>query len=77
MPAYVEVQPAENNGSAMVLLRRAVTFYRARGTDVLAVMADNGSPHRSISSARAYRELSLRTLPYRPRTNGRQSGSFA
>jgi len=72
--AYVEVLANEKAVSAVAFLRRAISFYRARGVRVQRVMTDNGSAYVSTLHAVACRAMGLkhlRTRPYRPRTNGK------
>jgi len=72
--AYAEVLSDERGESAAAFLRRATSWFAARGVRVERVMSDNGSCYRSRAHARACRELGLRhsfTRPYRPRTNGK------
>ena len=72
--AYAEVLPTLTATDAIAFLRRAVSWFQARGVQVQAVMYDNGSAFKAHAYRRALTELSLkqlRTRPYRPRTNGR------
>jgi transposase InsO family protein len=72
--AYVEVLADERASTAVAFLRRAIAFYASHGITVQRVMTDNGSAYRSTIHAFACRALALRhlrTLPYRPRTNGK------
>ena len=72
--AYAEVRPSDRRGDALAFLDRALTWFRAQGIVVQAVMTDNGSAYRSHAWRRscAARELRhLRTRPYTPRTNGK------
>jgi transposase len=72
--AYVEVLADEKASTAVAFLRRAIAFYASHGITVQRVMTDNGSAYRSTIHAFACRTLALRhlrTLPYRPRTNGK------
>jgi transposase InsO family protein len=72
--AYVEVLADERASTAVAFLRRAIAFYASHGITVQRVMTDNGPAYRSTIHAFACRTLALRhlrTLPYRPRTNGK------
>jgi len=72
--AYVEVLADEKAITAVAFLKRAVAFYARYGVTVERVMTDNGSAYRSTVHALACQLLGLRhlrTLPYRPRTNGK------
>jgi transposase InsO family protein len=72
--AYVEVLPDERKESATAFLRRALTWFAARGIKVERVMTDNGACYRSrlfrqVLDGRTIRHI--RTRPYTPRTNGK------
>jgi transposase InsO family protein len=72
--AYVEVLPDERRESATAFLRRALTWFAARGIKVERVMTDNGACDRSrlfrqVLDGRTIRHI--RTRPYTPRTNGK------
>jgi transposase InsO family protein len=72
--AYAEVLDALTAACAIAFLRRAISWFAARGVHVRAVMSDNGSAYISHEYARTLRELGLRHLrikPGRPRTNGK------
>jgi transposase InsO family protein len=72
--AYAEVLTELTATAAAAFLRRAITWYAARGVHVQAVMSDNGSAYTSRLYAHTLRELGLRHLrirPGRPRTNGK------
>jgi transposase InsO family protein len=72
--AYAEVLDELTATAAAGFLRRAISWYAARGVRVQAVMSDNGSAYTSHLYARTLRELGLRHLrikPGRPRTNGK------
>jgi transposase InsO family protein len=72
--AYVEVLTDEKAITAVALLRRATSFYRAHGVQVQRVMTDNAPAYLSIAHKLACTALGLRhprTRPYRPRTNGK------
>src|SRR3989475_3759766 len=71
---YVEVLDDEKAVTAVGFLRRAVAHFAAYGIRVERLMTDNGNAYRATSHARACKTLGikhLRTLPYRPRTNGK------
>jgi len=56
------------------VLRRAVTWFAARGVSVEWVLSDNGSAYRSHASRDACLELGItakRTRPYWPQTYGK------
>ena len=72
--AYVEVLPDERATTAIAFLRRAASWFAARGVEVQAVMSDNGSAYRSKLHKLACIALGirhLRTRPRRPQTNGK------
>ena len=72
--AYAEVLVDERGATAAAFIRRALTWFRARGVLVQRVLSDNGSGYRSRAFAAACRRLQLthrRTRPYTPRTNGK------
>lgn len=72
--AYVEVLPDEQGVTVAAFMRRAFTWFRARGVVVQRVLSDNGSGYLSRVFATACRRLRLvhkRTRPYTPRTNGK------
>lgn len=72
--AYAEVLPDLNARSAVQFLRRAVSWFAARGVQLKAVMSDNGSAYIAHAHRKALAELGLKHLrikPYRPRTNGK------
>ena len=72
--AYAEVLGDETAITAIGFLRRALSWFAARGVTIERVMTDNGSPYVSHAHAAVCRELGLRhlrTRPYRPRTNGK------
>ena len=71
---YVEVLDDERATTAVGFLRRALSFFAARGVRVERVMTDNGSAYVSIAHAVSCRALGvkhLRTRPRRPQTNGK------
>ena len=72
--AYAEVRPTDRRGDALAFFERALTWFRAQGIPVQAVMTDNGSAYRSAAWRRhcaAHGLRHLRTRPYTPRTNGK------
>jgi transposase InsO family protein len=72
--AYAEIHNNENAATAIGVLRRAVTWFAARGATVERVLSDNGSCYRSHAWREACAELRIkhtRTRPYRPETNGK------
>jgi transposase InsO family protein len=72
--AYAEIHDDETAATAIAVLRRAVTWYSARGVTIERVLSDNGSAYRSHAWRDACTELGIRpkkTRPYRPQTNGK------
>ncbi len=72
--AYSEVHDDETAATAIAVLRRAVTWFAARGVSTERVLTDNGSAYRSHAWRAACLELGItprRTRPYRPQTNGK------
>ena len=72
--AYVEILNDERTPSCVGFLRRALSWFAARGVHVQRVMTDNGAGYRSTAHAATCAELGirhLRTRPHRPRTNGK------
>ena len=72
--AYAEIHDDETAATAIAVLRRAVSWFAARGVTVERVLSDNGSAYRSFAWRDACAELSIRpkrTRPYRPQTNGK------
>ena len=72
--AYAEVLTDEQAVTVSAFMRRAMTWFLARGVSVQRVLTDNGSGYRSHVFAAACRALHLvhrRTRPYTPRTNGK------
>jgi transposase InsO family protein len=72
--AYAEVLGDERGVTVAAFMRRALTWFRARGVLVQRVLSDNGSGYISRAFAAACRRLRLvhrRTRPYTPRTNGK------
>jgi transposase InsO family protein len=76
--AYAEVLTDEKAVTATGFLQRALEFFAGYGITVERVMTDNGSPYVSHLHAQLCRQLGLkhlRTQPYRPRTNGKESNA--
>jgi len=72
--AYAEIHDDETAVTAIGVLRRAVSWYAARGVTVERVLSDNGSAYKSHAWRNACTELGIRpkrTRPYRPQTNGK------
>jgi transposase InsO family protein len=72
--AYAEVHDDETAATAVGVLRRAVSWFAARGVPAQRVLSDNGSAYRSHLWRDTCTELNLkhsRTRPYRPQTNGK------
>jgi len=72
--AYAEIHGDETATTAVGVLRRAVTWFAARGVTVERVLSDNGSAYRSHLWRDACAELGIKpkkTRPYRPQTNGK------
>jgi len=72
--AYAEIHADETAATAIGVLRRAVSWFEARGVTVERVLSDNGSAYRSHAWRDACTELRIRpkkTRPYRPQTNGK------
>jgi transposase InsO family protein len=70
--AYAEIHDDETSATAIAVLRRAVAWFAARGTQ--RVLSDNGSCYRSHAWRDACTALGIthkRTRPYRPQTNGK------
>src|SRR5690606_31508692 len=65
---YAEVHDDETAVTATDVLRRAVTWFAARGIITQRVLSDNGSPYRSHLWRETCAELEQdRTLPPHPR----------
>ncbi len=76
--AYVEVLEDEKALTAVAFLRRAITHFASYGITVQRLLTDNGNAYRSAVHAIACRSLGvrhIRTRPYRPQTNGKESVS--
>jgi transposase InsO family protein len=72
--AYAEVLPDEREHTAAAFLRRASTWFAARGITVVRLLTDNGSCYRSRVHRAAAEALGLAhtfTQPDRPQTNGK------
>jgi transposase InsO family protein len=72
--AYAEIHDDETAATAIGVLRRAVSWYAARGVRTERVLSDNGSAYKSHAWREACVELGVkhkRTRPYRPQTNGK------
>jgi hypothetical protein len=72
--AYAEVHGDETAVTAVGVLKRAVSWFAARGVVVERVLSDNGSAYRSHYWRDSCAELGItpkKTRPYRPQTNGK------
>lgn len=72
--AYAEIHDDEKAVTAIGVLRRAVSWFAARGVVVERVLSDNGSAYKSHAWRDACNELGIKpkkTRPYRPQTNGK------
>jgi transposase InsO family protein len=72
--AYAEIHDDETAATAIDVLRRAISWFQARGVSVERVLSDNGSCYKSHAWREACAELCVkhkRTRPYRPQTNGK------
>ncbi len=72
--AYAEIHDDEKAVTAIAVLRRATSWYAARGVVVQRVLSDNGSAYKSHAWTAACAELGItvkKTRPYRPQTNGK------
>ncbi len=72
--AYAEIHDDETAATAVGVLRRAVSWFAARGVIVERVLSDNGSAYKSHAWRDACAELQIavkKTRPYRPQTNGK------
>ncbi|WP_214466801.1 IS481 family transposase [Microbacterium flavescens] len=72
--AYAEIHDDETAVTAIGVLRRATSWFAARGVIVERVLSDNGSAYKSHAWRDACAELGIRpkkTRPYRPQTNGK------
>jgi hypothetical protein len=72
--AYAEIHGDEKAETAVGVLKRAVSWFEARGVTVERVLSDNGSAYRSHAWRDTCAELGIKvkkTRPYRPQTNGK------
>ncbi|BDO41745.1 IS481 family transposase [Cellulomonas sp. NTE-D12] len=72
--AYAEIHDDETAATAIGVLRRAVSWFAARGVIVQRVLSDNGSAYKSHAWRDACTDLGItakKTRPYRPQTNGK------
>jgi transposase InsO family protein len=72
--AYAEIHSNETATTAVGVLKRAVSWFAARGVTVERVLSDNGSAYKSHLWRDTCRELGIKakkTRPYRPQTNGK------
>lgn len=72
--AYAEIHDDETAATAVAVLRRAISWFAARGVTVERVLSDNGSAYKSHLWRDTCSELGLtmkKTRPYRPQTNGK------
>jgi transposase InsO family protein len=72
--AYAEIHDDETAATAVEVLRRAVSWFAARGVTVERVLSDNGSAYKSHAWRDACHDLGIqakKTRPYRPQTNGK------
>ncbi|WP_345762193.1 IS481 family transposase [Diaminobutyricibacter sp. McL0608] len=72
--AYAEIHDDETAATAIGVLRRAVSWFAARGVTVERVLSDNGSAYKSHAWRDACADLGIKvkkTRPYRPQTNGK------
>jgi len=72
--AYAEIHEDETATTAVAVLRRAVSWFAARGVIIERVLSDNGSAYKSHAWRDACTELRIKakkTRPYRPQTNGK------
>jgi transposase InsO family protein len=71
--AYAEIHDDETADTAIGVLHRAVSRFRARGVTVERVLSDNASCYKSHAWRDACAELHVkpkRTRPYRPLLTG-------
>ena len=72
--AYAEIHDNETAATAAGVLRRAVSWFAARGVAVERALSDNGSAYKSHLWRDTCAELGIKvkkTRPYRPQTNGK------
>ena len=78
--AYAEVHHNELAQTAVAVLRRAVSWFHARGVTIERALSDNGGCYMSHAWRDACADLHIkhkRTRPYRPQTNGKSRDSTA
>ena len=71
---YSETHDDETAATASAVLRRATSWFAARGVRVERVLSDNGPCYKSFLWRDTCAELGItpkRTRPYRPQTNGK------
>jgi transposase InsO family protein len=71
---YSEIHNDETAATAAEVLRRATTWFAARGVRIERVLSDNGGCYRSKLWKQTCAELGITakwTRPYRPQTNGK------
>jgi transposase InsO family protein len=72
--AYAEIHDDETAQTAVAVLKRAVSWFAARGVTVERVLSDNGPAYKSKLWHETCRDLNIKpkkTRPYRPQTNGK------
>jgi transposase InsO family protein len=72
--AYAEIHRDEKAETAVGVLKRAASWFNARGVTVERVLSDNGSAYKSHLWRDTCAELGItpkKTRPYRPQTNGK------
>ena len=72
--AYAEIHGDETAATTVGVLRRAVSWFAARGVTVERVLSDNGPAYKSHLWRDTCRGLDIKakkTRPYRPQTNGK------
>jgi len=72
--AYAEIHDDGTAATAIGVLRRTVSWFKARGVTVERVLSDNGSAYRSHAWREACAEFGIKptkTRPYGPQTNGK------
>jgi len=72
--AYAEIHGDEQAVTAVGVLKRAVSWFEARGVTVERVLSDNGSAYKSHLWRDTCTGLGItvkKTRPYRPQTNGK------
>jgi transposase InsO family protein len=75
--AYVELLPDELAPTVTAFVSRALSWFEARGIHAKRLMSDNAWSYvknQSLRELLATRQIKhLRTQPYRPQTNGKES----